>query len=454
MSKKPTRRTFAKTATSATAVALAASTYSRVLGANDRVRTGFIGVGNRGDQLLGAFLTHKDHEAIAFCDVYEPYLPAANKKAGGNARTFKEYRKLLEVPEIDAVVIATPDHWHALQFIDACRAGKHVYCEKPLSLTIGEGRKMVRAAVETKRVTQVGLHRRSSPFVAEVAKLIRSGAIGKVTVCKAYHYRNETPMGIGNPKDTDPPAGLDYDLWLGPAAKKPYNPNHVLYKFRWFWDYSGGQLTNFGTHYLDVIQWALGQDSPKSVFCIGGKYGTEDNREIPDTLEAVWEYEGCLVTFSQFNCNASPGNPKAASMEFRGTEGTLLLTDGAAGFEIIPEKVRTEEMPALSPIDREENTRQGKATKQVRMPFAKKGDAEIDVTALHARSFLDGVKTGAATTCPVETGHRSSSTTLLARVALMRKKQLLWDGKAEQVTNDPGANDLMNYEYRAPWKLA
>jgi predicted dehydrogenase len=450
---RPTRRTFARSA-AASAATLTAAGYSRALGANDRVRTGFIGVGNRGDQLLDAFLTHKDQDTVAVCDVYDPYPPAAADKvakAGGSAKLFKDYRKLLDVKDIDAVVIATPDHWHALQFVDACRAGKHVYCEKPLSLTISEGRRMAQVAQETKRVTQVGLHRRSTPGVMEAVKLIQSGAIGKVTVAKSYHYRNETPMGIGSPKDTDPPAGLDYDAWLGPAAKRPFNPNHVLYKFRWFWDYSGGQLTNFGTHYLDVIQWAIRQDAPQGVVCLGGKYGVTDNREIPDTCEAVWQYDGCLVTFSQFNCNASPGNPRGWSMEFRGTKGTLLLADGAAGYEIIPEKVRTEELPALSPIARDANRKQGQATKQVIMPAAKKGATETAV--LHARSFLDGIKTGAPTTCPVETGHRSTTATLLARIALMRQKYLTWDAKAEQVTNDPDANKLLGYEYRSPWKL-
>lgn len=449
---QPTRRTFTKTA--ASAAALTAASYSRALGANDRVRLGFIGVGNRGDQLLDAFLAHKDQDTVALCDVYEPYLPAAADKvakAGGSPKSLKEYRKLLELKDVDAVVIATPDHWHALQFVDACHAGKHVYCEKPLSLTIGEGRRMVEVAKQTKRVTQVGLHRRSTPFVQEAVKLIQSGAIGKVTVAKSYHYRNESPMGIGNPKDTDPPAGLDYDLWLGPAAKKPFNPNHVLYKFRWFWEYSGGQLTNFGTHYLDVIQWAIGREAPKAVACLGGKYAVTDNREIPDTCEAVWEYDGCLVTFSQFNCNASPGNPRGWSMEFRGTEGTLLLADGAAGYEIIPESVRVEEMPALSPIARQANAKQGRAVKRVRMPEAKKGAGESAVA--HARSFLDGIKTGSPTTCPVEVGHRSTSATLLARIALMRKKYLTWDAQAEQVTNDPEANKLLTYEYRKPWKL-
>jgi predicted dehydrogenase len=444
-----TRRTFA-----ASAAVLSAAAYARALGANDRVRLGFIGVGNRGDQLLDAFLAHKDCEPVALCDVYEPYLPAANKKAGGNAALLKDHRELIARKDIDAVVIATPDHWHAIQFIDACKAGKDVYVEKPLSLCIGEGRRMCRVATETSRVTQVGLHRRSSPIVREAVQLIRDGAIGKVTVAKSYHYRNETPMGIGNPADGDPPPGLDWDRWLGPAPKSAFNRNKCLYKFRWFSDYSGGQLTNFGTHYLDVIQWALGQDAPKAVACLGGKYAVEDNRDIPDTMEAVWEYDGCLVTFSQFNCNASPGNPRNWNMEFRGTLGTMLISDGNQGFEIIPERVRTEELPALSPLHRAENAKQGRATKQARDPLAKKGESgNASDTENHARNFLDCVKSRAQTHCPVEVGHRSTSATLLAKLALMRQRQLAWDASAERVTNDPEANKLLTYEYRKPWVL-
>src|SRR5262249_30932024 len=277
------RRTFTQSALAAGTLAALAPT-ARPAGANDRVRLGFIGVGNRGDQLLDAFRVHKDADVVALCDVYEPYLEPANKKAGGQAKFYRDHRQLLDRKDLDAVVIATPDHWHALIFIDACRAGKDVYCEKPLSLTIGEGRRMVEVAKETGRGTQVGLHRRSAQYVREAVDLVRSGAIGHVTEAKCYHLRNEVPLGIGKPADGDRPPGLDWARWLGPAAKVPYTPNRCLYKFRWFWDSSGGQLTNFGTHYLDVIQWALGQDAPRGVAAVGGKYAIDDNRDIPDTL--------------------------------------------------------------------------------------------------------------------------------------------------------------------------
>src|SRR5262245_26549874 len=202
MSSTINRRIFAKSGAAFGAFA-ALQPYARALGANDRVRLGFIGVGNRGDQLLDAFAPHKDCEVVALCDVYEPYLAPALKKAGGRAACSEDYRQLLERKDVDAVVIATPDHWHALQCVDSCRSSKDVYVEKPLSRTIAEGRRMADVARETARITQVGLHRRSTPFIHEAVRLIQSGAIGHVTVAKCYHLRNEFPQGIGNPPDCE-----------------------------------------------------------------------------------------------------------------------------------------------------------------------------------------------------------------------------------------------------------
>ncbi|HEV3080802.1 MAG TPA: Gfo/Idh/MocA family oxidoreductase [Gemmataceae bacterium] len=449
MTSKIDRRTFNQGAATIGALAALHATGMSALGSNERIQVGIIGVGNRGDQLIDALLPHKDAEIVALCDVYEPYLEAAQKKVGGKARLYHDYRQLLDQKDINAVVIATPDHWHALQFVAACRAGKDVYVEKPLSLTISEGQKMVAVAEETRAITQVGLHRRSSASIREAVELICNGGIGKVSVVKCYHLRNESPLGIGKPADCAPPPGLDWDLWLGPAPKVAYNPNRCLYKFRWFQDYSGGQLTNFGTHYLDVIQWALGQDAPRGVFAAGGKYAVTDNREIPDTMEVVWQYDGdTLVTMSQFNANAAGGNKLGWELEFRGTHGTVLMQEGQV--EVIPERVRTREMPALSPIQRKENTEQNKAVRGAMQPRSWKGKAD---TADHTRNFLDCIKSRKPTHCPVAVGHRSTSTTLLAKIALRRGRYLEWDAKNERVLNDEEANRLLAYEYRSPWRL-
>jgi predicted dehydrogenase len=442
------RRQFQQSAVAA-GVAAAMAQPGRVLGAAERIRLGVIGLGNRGDQLLDAFLPHADAEIMALCDVYEPYLAAAQKKVGGKATLYSDFRKLLDNKDIDAVIIATPDHWHALQFLAACRAGKDVYVEKPLSLTISEGRKMADVARETGRVTQVGLHRRSSKNLHDAMKLLHDGAIGRITVVRSFHLRNEAPMGIGNPPDGPPPAGLDWDMWLGPAPKVAFNPNRCLYKFRWFNDYSGGQLTNFGTHYLDVIQWALKKDAPRGVLAVGGKYVVDDNREIPDTMEAVWDYDGVLVTFSQFNANAVGSSPRPCEIEFRGTLGTMLLDNG--NWEIVPEKTRTAEMPALSPLHRKEDADRNKMARNVIAPRSAKGKAD---TTDHARNFLDSVKSRQPTHCPVEVGHRSTSTTLLGKIALARGRYLQWDAKNERIVNDEEANRLLAYNYREPWRLS
>ncbi len=439
------RRNFTKSVV----VASAAATLRpwRVLGANDRVRVGFIGLGNRGDQVLDGFLAQPDAEVVAICDLNESYLDFASKKIGSNPKRYKDYRALLEAKDVDAVAICTPDHWHALMTIAACQAGKDVYVEKPLSLCVAEGRKMVEAVRQHQRVCQVGIHRRSSPVCREAAEIVRSGVLGKITVARAFHIQNEWPKGIGNPRETEPPAGFDWDQWLGPAPKVPYNKNRTFYRFRWFYDYSGGQVTNFGVHYLDFIHWALGQNAARSVTALGGKFaGMDDNREIPDTLEAVWQYPGeTLVTFSQFNATAAPAGLRNGEIEFRGTKGTLYLQGN--GYEIVPDAITENEFPARSPVDRAGDRRWRVGEKAV--IEAKKATGDSD-TARHARNFVDCVKSRQACFCDAETGHRSTSATLIANIAHKTHSLLDWDAAAERFTNNSKANELLRYQYRAP----
>ena len=442
-----TRRQFGTTTASALLATAVGS--RRVFGANERVRLGFIGVGNRGDQVLDAFLQQKDAEIVAVCDIHEPYVDFAAMKAGGRASRHHDYRAVLEMKDVDAVVINTPDHWHALQMIQACEAGKDVYVEKPLSLVISEGRAMVNAAREHKRVVQVGIHRRSATFVKEAADLVRNGAVGTVTVARAFHVQNEWPRGIGAPSDEPPPPGFNWEAWLGPAPFRTYNKNRTFYRFRWFYDYSGGQVTNFGVHYMDAIQWALGHDAPLAVTAMGGKVAIEDNREIPDTLEVLWTYPGgTLVTFSQYNATAAPAaKDNRVEIEFRGTKGTLYLY--SAGYEIVPDVITPNEFPARTPLDRkyERGYRTG-ARPQIE-PLARTGGSAD--TAHHARNFLDCVKSRAACNCDIETGHRSTSATLIANIAHKTKSYLEWDRDAERFTNNEKANAFLSYRYRAPY---
>ncbi len=443
-----TRRSFGQ-CTAAGAAMLAASSAARVYGANERVRVGFIGVGNRGDQVLDAFLKQPDCEVVAVCDIYPPYREFAARKIGNMPQLYHDYRKLLEHPQLDAVVICTPDHWHALQTIEACQAGKDVYVEKPLSLTVVEGRRMVEATRKYKRVVQVGIQRLSSKLGQEVAELIRSGGIGKVMAARAFHIQNEWPRGIGNPSDEPPPAEFDWEAWLGPAPRKPYNKNRTFYRFRWFYDYSGGQLTNFGVHYLASIHWALGLTAPRAVVAMGGKFVNYDNREVPDTLEVLWHYPGdVLVSFTQFNANGAPAAARPCEIEFRGTLGTLYLTTN--GYEVVPEVITPNEFAARTPLDRSRERNYRVGAKPHIEP--RKVNARILDTD-HARNFLDCVKSRKDPTCPIEFGHQATTATLIANIAHRTRSYLEWDAQAERFTNNDAANKWLHYEYRKPYRL-
>ena len=443
----PSRRDFTQAGAAGVLTALSAR---RVLGANGRVRLGFIGLGNRGDQVLDAFLVHKDAEVVALCDLYQPYLDFAAKKVGGSPRTTKNYHDLLGMKDVDAVVICTPDHWHALQTVHACQAEKDIYVEKPLSLCVEEGRVMVDAARKHKRVTQVGLMRRSSAYCREACEFVRKGGIGQVTVARAFHIQNEFPKGIGNPPNEEEPKDFSWDEWLGPAPKAPYNKNRTFYRFRWFYDYSGGQLTNFGVHYLDLIHWALGQEAPLAVTAIGGKYAVADNREVPDTLEVLWQYPGnTLVTFSQYNCNAAPAGVKSGEVELRGTKGTVYIQGN--GWEVVRDALTDKEFPARTPVDRAMERGYREGAKPVIEPRKVTG-GKYD-TADHARNFLDCLVTRDACNCDIETGHRDTTAALIGNIALRTKSYLEWDAKAEKFSNNQAANARLRYEYRAPYQL-
>jgi predicted dehydrogenase len=445
-----TRRDFARAA----AVVATAASYSRIRGANDRVRMGYIGLGNRGDQVHDAFLEHGDQVTAAVCDLREDYMDFAVKKSRSNPKKYKEYKQLLADKEIDAVVIATPDHWHAPMFINACNAGKDVYVEKPLSLTVAEGRRMVETAERTKRVVQVGTNRRSWKTYREMIDFVHAGGIGKITVGKAFSIRNEWPNGLGQPTEGAAPDPWMWDHWLGPAPKVPYNSNRSFYNFRWFYNYSGGQLTNFGVHYMDIIRWALAKDSPHAVVAIGGRFGgIKDNREIPDTMEVTWDYGDCLATFSQYNANSAPGDLRNSEIQLRGTKGTIYIRN--SGWEVVPEEV-SETLTGYdhatgygNPLERKAtNTKPKQKLVEARVV---KGSGGGD-TFSHTRNFLDCVKSRGKCNADVLTGHLSTSTTLIGNIAYKTRSMLEWDAKAERFPNNAAANQLLDYKYRTEYR--
>ena len=439
MEYKLNRRSFAK-AGAATAMGLATTTATsvgaaRVAGANERIRVGFIGVANRGGQLIDAFRTHDDVTVVALSDVDQETLGKARERAGGNVETYTDFRHLIDRQDIDAVVIATPDHWHALQTVIACDAGKDVYVEKPLSITIHEGRRMVEAARRNDRVVQVGTHRRSSPLYAQLAKRTTAGDFGKICVSRAYRLSNMFPGGIGRAEPTQPPKGLDWDMWLGPRPTRSYQSNIAPYKFRW-WQLYSSQMGNWGVHYLDAIRWCTDELAPSSVCAIGGRYAVDDDRTVPDTMEVTFEFaSGRLAVFGQYESSGNPVFPYG-EIEMRGTQGTVYV--GTRGYQVVPEKGG--QFQTSAPRMKQEQVEDT-------------GD-NANLTAVHARNFLDCMQSREKPRADVEIGHRSTSLSLMANISLLVGQRLEWDAQQERFTNNAAANDLLHYEYRKPWKLA
>ena len=445
------RREFHRAAlVSGASATIAAPAVGRVLGANDRVRVGCIGVGNRGVQVLNAFSAHEDAQIVALSDVYEPYLrgnydridprfkdlggrvPTRQPDFGGPVDRVKDFRRLLDRKDIDAVIVATPDHWHAIQVISACAAGKDVYAEKPLSATVHEGRRMVEAARDHDRVVQVGLQRRSSGLYAKLAELVQSGALGKITGARACHASNMAPDGIGRSPDSEPPEGLDWDLWLGPRPARPFNEEILPYKFRW-WHLYSSQMANWGVHYFDVMRWMVGEQAPASLSAHGGIFAVDDARTIPDTAEVLFEMpSGMLMTFGTYEANGETGL-KSGEIMLRGTLGTVFASIDR--FEIVPERGGQFQDPS--------------PRRKPQVESAEDGYEDLD--RAHTRNFLDCVKSRARPNADVEQGHRSTTFALLANIALATKARLDWDAEAERFVDNERANALLDYEYRAPW---
>jgi predicted dehydrogenase len=426
--KQVSRRTFAKTTLAATAGT--ALSRMRILGANDRVNLGLIACGDRAMQIWSIFLKQPDINPVAVCDVYKPYLERGAAAAGGKVAKHEDFRRVLETKEIDAVIVATPDHWHALPTILACDAGKDVYCEKPLSLTVVEGRKMVEAARKHSRIVQTGSQQRSGPHYQKAVKLIQEGAIGGVHKITAGYTRNAMPgfkpeEVLGKSKEV--PADLNWDMWLGPAPYSPYDPFRCHYHFRWFWDYSGGQMTNWGAHNLDIARWALNARAPKAVTAFGGRYEIKDGGQTPDVQEVLYDFQTCVVSWSGREVNRT----RDEYLVFHGTKGTLSIM--REGFTITPETWRKQDKPEIGPMQMKGN---GNEAQQ-----------------LHIRNFLDCVKSRQRPIAEVEEGHLTATMCHLGNIATRLGRSFTWDAAKEE-TSDKEANAMLSRSYRKPWKLA
>jgi predicted dehydrogenase len=406
---------------------------------------------------LTDFHKQPDVEIRAVCDAFRPAAEQARRMTGDRAEIYGDFRRVLDRKDIDAVVIATPDHWHALMMVSACEAGKDVYVEKPISHTVREGRLMVEAARRHGRVVQVGIQQRSGAHFQRAVRAVQEGRIGEVRFAQCWnHSYSPDPKGMGFPAETVPPADLDWDMWLGPAPKVAYTP--ARRNFRVFWDYAGGELTNWCVHLLDVVHWALRLDAPETVMSSGGKWYFQDCRECADTQEVVWEYPGnILVRYStlahnSFGPNGHPGNKSFGSygIMFQGTKGTMFID--RAGYEITPQMAMHTEKDSAGAREAYDDL-VGFGQYFTSEAAAERGSGSSQHLP-HVRNFLDAIKTRARPAGDIEIGHKSTAPCLIGNIALRTGMKLRWDGKAERFSNSVEANAMLSRPYRAPWRLA
>jgi predicted dehydrogenase len=427
--------------------AMTAASYRRVRGANDRIQLGFVGYGLIGRQHVHDFSNQKDASLAALCEVSKPRVEEGLAACGPGAKPYRDFRKLLDDRDIQAIVVCTPDHWHALITIMACAAGKDVYVEKPLTVFVREGRWMTAAARRYGRIVQVGTQQRSGPHYQQARELARSAYFGKLLSARMGSFRNVMP-GFGNPPDGPPPPDLDYDMWLGPAPLRPYNPHRALYHFRWFWDYSGGQMTNLGAHEIDIVQWYAGVKGPLAVTSTGGRFALQDNGETPDTQDALFEYPGFTALYSIRE--ASAGRRSGFGLEFFGTKGSMTVS--RAGYEVIPDlKIDPDNAIPVFEGQPVGGPRHSTVKPEPWIAPRKEAGSSPEQFALHARNFLDCIKSRRQPISDVEQGHQTAVACHLANISLRLGRKIRWNADQEEIVGDREASTWLERPYRRPW---
>lgn len=407
------------------------------------IRVGFIGVGGQGMSNMRAMIKN----AAAVCDVDTTHLAAAKaaveKANGGECATFGDYRKMLEDKSIDAVCISTPDHWHTLPAIHACEAGKDVYCEKPLTLTIREGQVLASVAQRTNRIVQTGSQQRSDEKFLKAAEYVRNGRLGKIKrvlvgLTGVNYAERAKPLQV---PDSEPPPELDYDFWLGPAPWRPYNKHRVHYLFRFFWDYSGGQMTNWGAHHLDIAQWALGMDESGPVEIQGeGRFNAAKLFETPEQFSITYKYANGVVVECRsprslvselLSDKAEPareilnGKDEFTGCIFEGEKGLLYINRGVV--RAWPDEIFE------SPL--------------------KDSDVRLYASKNHHQNWLECIKSRKQPICNAAVGHRSATVCHLGNISIRTGKKITWDPAKEQIVGDAELAKWVDKPYRAPWVL-
>jgi len=394
---------------------------------SDKIHLGLIGVRNQGYGNLRAFLKINEVNLHSICDIDDAQLARRkedlNKAGISSPATFKDYRKMLENKELDVVIVATPDHWHCLQLTDSLSAGKHVYCEKPVANSIAEAQAMIKATENSGKVVQVNQWQRSQQHFKDAISFVKSGQLGPIINTKTWMYRGTTILPIV--PDSPVPEGVDYNMWLGPAQKRPFNANRFHYEFRWFWDYAGGLMCDWGVHLIDIVLWGMGVGEPKSVSSVGGKrLFPTDARETPDYIHVVYDFGHFSNTWEHYMGVGGGQYGKGHGIAFIGTKGTLVVTRN--GWEVIPEK-------------------QGENLRMEAVSLKPKTDNGLE---LHAQNFIDVVKNGKLDqlACPIHAGAAVAIQAHMGNVSYRAGKKIYWNA-AKGKFDDKIANTLIKPVY-------
>jgi predicted dehydrogenase len=388
---------------------------------------------------LRDFLRAGKTQVVGLCDVDASQIDKAHKNVvepAGQKPDFTtgDFRKVLDRNDLDAVIVATPDHWHALPTVEACKAGKDVYVEKPLSVAVWEGRQMVDAARKYDRVVQMGTQQRSGEIYRNAKEYVDSGKLGKVRLVRTWAYldwKGETPKV----SDSAPPAGVDYDMWLGPAPKRPFNENHFHFTFRWYWEYAGGLMTDWGAHMIDIANWYMGIKAPSSAMSVGGKFAyPDDAMATPDTQQVLWEFPTFSMVWEHALGVGRGPYDREHGVALHGENGILVIDRG--GWEVYPETDRIER------------------PRKFKMEGKPREGVSGDMHLAHVENFLDCMRTRKRPSSDVEIGHNSMIACHLGNAAVRTGRRVYWDVENERVKDDKEAEAIMyKREYRKPWKL-
>jgi predicted dehydrogenase len=432
------RREFLKNMTVGTAgiaVSLSARSYARILGANDRVNFAIVGLHGRGQAHLECIRQTTNSAVTHICDVdgrETPAFAAATEKAFGQAPVqHKDVRKLLESKDVDAITIATPEHWHAPMALMGLEAGKHVYVEKPSSHNPYEGELLVRAQKKYGKLVQLGDQQRSSAHTIEAIGKIREGLIGRPYFGKAWY--SNTRKGIGVGKVVPVPEALDWDLWQGPAPRRPYKDNIHPYNWHWFWHWGTGETLNNGSHEVDLCRWALGVDYPKRISAAGGRYHFKDDWEFYDTLVTNFEYDDALITWEGMSCQGKQYYGRGRGATIHGTKGTVLIDRGGYLIYDLEDRMLTEV----------------KAAKAAATQDLQSIDA---MTTAHFQNLVNGIRSGEALHSPISDGQVSVTMLLLSNVAWKYNRTLRLDTSNGHILGDAEAMTMWRREYEKGWE--